>query len=98
MGFTNNFPDIYPLGAYHPVLIVNHFLSVGSRILLNFLFEKFMKLSEERFIQEQMTEVLVDVVKILSGQYLRYFSYGSFCDLYDNVNDEVFNGSFVVLV
>ena len=28
-----------------------------------------MKLSEERFIQGQMIEVLVDVVKILSGQY-----------------------------
>ena len=55
-----------------------------------------MKLSEERFIQGQITEILVDVVKILSGQYLRYFSYGAFCDLYDNVNDEVFNGSFVV--
>ena len=52
------------------MLIVNHFLCLGSRILLNFLFEKFMKLSEERFIQGQMTEVLVDVVKILSGQYL----------------------------
>lgn len=51
------------------MLIVNHFLCVGSRILLNFLFEKFMKLSEERFIQGQMIEVLVDVVKILSGQY-----------------------------
>ena len=57
-----------------------------------------MKLSEERFIQGQIAEILVDVVKILSGQYLRYFSYGAFCDLYDNVNDEVFNGSFVVLV
>ena len=68
--FTNNFPDIYPLGTNNPVLIVNRFLSVGSRILLNFLFEKFMKLSEQRFIQQQMTDILVDVVQILCGQYI----------------------------
>ena len=68
------FPDIYPLGANHLILIVKEFLSVESRILLNFLFEKFMKLSEQRFIQQQMTDVFVDVVQILCGQYLRYFS------------------------
>ena len=68
--FTNNIPDIYPLGTNHPVLIVNRFLSVGSRILLNFLFEKFMKLSEQRFIQQQMTDILVDAVQILCGQYI----------------------------
>ena len=45
-----------------------------------------------------MTDVFVDVVKMLSGQYLRYFSYDALCDLYDNINDEVFNGPFVVLV
>ena len=61
------FPDIYPLGANHLILIVKEFLSVESRILLNFLFEKFMKLSEQRFIQQQMTDVFVDVVQILCG-------------------------------
>ena len=94
----NNFPDIYPLGANHPMLIVNHFLCVGLRILLNFLFEKFMKLFEQRNIQQQMIDVLIDVVQILCGQNLRYFSYDGFCDLYDDINKEVFNDSFVVLV
>ena len=45
-----------------------------------------------------MTNVLVDVVEILRGQCLRYFSFDSFCHLYDNINEEVFNGSFVVLL
>ena len=98
LDFTNNFPNIYPLGENHPMLIVNHFLCVGSRIFWNVLFKKLIKLSEQKFIQEQMTDVLVDVVKILSGQYLRYFSYDAFCDLYDNIKDEVFNNSFVLLV
>ena len=78
--------------------IINHFLCVGSRILLNVLFEKFIELSEQRFIQQQMTGVLVNVVQILCGQYLRYFSYDGFCNLYDDINEEVFNDSFVVLV
>ena len=80
------------------MLIVNHFLCVGSRILLNILFEKFMKLSEKRFIQQQMADLLVDIVQILCGQYLGHFSYDGFCDLYDNINEEVFNDSFVVIV
>ena len=57
-----------------------------------------MKLSEQKFIQQQMNNVLVDVVEILRGQCLRYFSFDSFCHLYDNINEEVFNGSFVVLL
>ena len=96
--FKNNFPDIYPLGANHPMLIVNHFLCVGSRILLNFLFEKFMTLSEKRFIHQLVADVLVGIVQILCGQYRRHFSYDGSCDLYDNINKEVFNVSFVVIV
>ena len=97
LDLSNNFPNVYPLGPNQPMQTVNDFLSVGSRILLNFLFEKFTKLSEQRFIQQQMTDVLVDVVQILSGQYLIYFNYNGFCDLYDDINKEAFNDSFVVL-
>ena len=89
LNFMSNFPDIDPLAANHPLLIVNHFSCVGSRTLLNFLLEKFMKLSEKIFIQKQITDVLVDLIKILAGQYLRYFSYDGFCNVYDNINDTV---------
>ena len=78
--------------------IINHFSCVGSRIPLNVLFEKFIELCEQRFIQQQMTGVLVNVVQILCRQYLRYFGYDGFCNLYDDINEEVFNDSFVVLV
>ena len=57
-----------------------------------------MKLSEKRFIQQQMVDVLVDIVQILCGQYLRHFSYDGFCDLYKNIDEKVFNDSFVVIV
>ena len=45
-----------------------------------------------------MADLLVDIVQILCGQYLGHFSYDDFCDLYNNINEEVFNDSFVVIV
>ena len=40
-----------------------------------------------------MKDGLADVVQVLCGQYLRYFSYNGFCDLYNDNNVEVFNDS-----
>ena len=40
-----------------------------------------------------MKDRLVDIVQVLCGQYLRYFSYNGFCDLYNDINAEVFNDS-----
>ena len=40
-----------------------------------------------------MKDGLADVVQVLCGQYLRYFSYNGFCDLYNDNNGEVFNDS-----
>ena len=40
-----------------------------------------------------MKDGLADVVQGLCGQYLRYFSYNGFCDLYNDNNVEVFNDS-----
>ena len=98
----HKFYDITPLGANHPSLFFVNFLTIASRVTVNYLCRNLTKKSHSGFLARPLEEPLHDVyvwlivaiVKALCKQYIKSFSYQCFWNIFDLVITNEVNDLF----
>ena len=80
-----------------------HFMIIASRISINCLYKnlvvkrwKFFALPKHRPLDNICVELIVNIVKVICKQYIKYFSYDGFIVMCDNLTPGKFNDSFKV--
>ena len=105
-----NFPDINLLGANHQMLIFTHFLTIVSRISVNYLYKHLTQKWHKPHVGQVHRELhvgrpldcvyvglIVWIIKVLCRQYFKLFYYKGFINVFDNLLADEINDSFTVI-
>ena len=100
-----NFYDINPLVANHPALVFLNFLTVASRVTVNYLYRNLTKKWHSGFLARPLEEplsnvyvcLIVAIVKVLCKQYIKHFCYQGFLNIFDKLSPNEVNDSFKVI-
>ena len=100
-----NFYDINPLVANHPALIFLNFLTVASRVTVNYLYRNLTMKWHSGFLERPLEEPLsnvyvclfVAIVKVLCKQYIKHSCYQGFLNIFDMLSPNEVNDSFKVI-
>ena len=100
-----NFYDINPLGSNHPFLVFVNFLTVASRVTVNYLYRNLTKKWHSGFLARPLEEplsnvyvcLIVAIVKALCKQYIKHFSYQDFLNIFGKLLPNEVNDSFKII-
>ena len=100
-----NIYDINLLEANHQSLLFVNFLTVASRVIVNYLYRSLTKKWYSGFVARPLEEPLPDVyaclivtiVKALWKQYIKHFSDQGFLNIFDKLSPNEVNNSFKVI-
>ena len=100
-----NFYDINLLGANHQSLAFANFLTVASRVTVNYLCRNLTKKWHSGFLARPLEEplhdvyvcLIVSIVKALCKQYIKHFSCNGFLIIFNNLSTNEVNDLFKVI-